>query len=99
MSTQVSRVGWWMSAYGATTAKRQFAYANSPEIRKIDRGTLQRHVDFLGKRVRTTYCYINSAGKKCYNGTKNLKGTEILAIINFLCMPGYISFQLCTSGV
>ncbi|CAE7261921.1 unnamed protein product [Symbiodinium sp. CCMP2592] len=80
-SMAVSRVSWWMSAYGARSAKRQFAYANSPEIRKIDRGTHQSRGQCLGKRVSTTYRYINSAGKKCYNGTKDLKGTEILIII------------------
>ena len=86
-----------MSAYGAKTAKRQFAYANSPEIRKIDRGAQQSHVEFRRKSVSTTYRYINSAGRKCCNGTKDLKGTEILVII--ICMPGYTRLQLHTSGI
>ena len=80
-TTKVSRVGWWMGAYGAPSAKRQFAYSNSPAVRMLDSGK-QRQLpeEFLRKKISTTYRYVNSAGKQCWNGTGDLKGTKILVV-------------------
>ena len=36
--SEVNRVGWWMSRYGGSSPKRQYAYANATAIRKLDVG-------------------------------------------------------------
>ena len=82
----MSRVGWMMGDYFAKSLKRQYAYANSPTIRKLDKNQDQpagrsRVVTSrqcgLGK-VKTTTVYKDSKGKKRYQGSSELKGTETL---------------------
>ncbi|CAE7241486.1 unnamed protein product, partial [Symbiodinium sp. KB8] len=76
---QVSRVGWYMGAYFANSLKRQFAYANSPAIRRLDRGQLQvtrARLQRTNHKIKTRRVYTNKAGKTCYQGTKQLKDTE-----------------------
>ena len=78
-ASEVSRVGWYMGAYFGKTLKRQYAYSNSPVIRRLDRGHLQQIRTRLenAQKVRTSEVYKNKAGKPCYVGTKHLKATEI----------------------
>ena len=64
-----------MAAYGAPTMKRQYCYANSPHIRRIDRGKLQKKPI---KKVETAAVKKKSSGVVSYTGTKSLRGTEKL---------------------
>ena len=84
--TKVSRVGWWMGLFGAATAKRQFAYSNSPVVRRLDRGKLQvkprkvsgKRTAPAKKKVATAVQYKNKEGKLCWHGSGALKATETL---------------------
>ena len=70
-----------MGAYFANSLKRQFAYANSPAIRRLDRGQLQvtrARLQRTNHKIKTRRVYTNKAGKTCYQGTKQLKDTEML---------------------
>ena len=81
MTLEVSRVGWYMGAYYASSLKRQFAYANSPAIRRLDRGQLQvtrARLQRSNRTIKTRRSYTNKAGRLCYQGTKELKSTETL---------------------
>ncbi|CAE7229913.1 unnamed protein product [Symbiodinium sp. CCMP2592] len=68
-----------MGAYYASSLKRQFAYANSPAIRRLDRGQLQvtrARLQSSDRTIKTRRSYTNKSGKLCYQGTKELKATE-----------------------
>ncbi|CAL1135641.1 unnamed protein product [Cladocopium goreaui] len=77
-SSRVSRVHWSMGAFGGETAKPQYAYSNSPAIRKLYhfRPTANK-VKKVHTKVETCRTYKNRDGKDCYVGTKHLKDTEI----------------------
>ena len=81
-------MGWWMNSYGADTAKRQYAYANSWSLRKLCRGKLPK-----GRKTSTTTptCrrYKNRQGKQCYTGTRFLKRTETLR--------KHLQYHICTT--
>ena len=92
--TKVSRVGWWMGLFGAPTAKRQFAYSNSPVARRLDRGKLQVQPRKASakrnavkknkqKKIATAVQYRNKQGKLCWHGTGELKATETLDFKSF----------------
>ena len=70
---KVRRVSWWMGRYGANTPKRQWAWANSPAILRFDIGWRK-----MISKVATCVKYVNKEGKRCYKGSRQLKGTEIL---------------------
>ncbi|CAK9087129.1 Uncharacterized protein SCF082_LOCUS41189 [Durusdinium trenchii] len=75
----VSRISWWMSKFGAATAKPQYAYSNSPSIRKVHRYESQpsKVKKDMKAKVQTCRKYTNKQGKECYVGTSELKDTEI----------------------
>ncbi|CAL1151357.1 unnamed protein product [Cladocopium goreaui] len=74
----VSTVKWWMQHYKAPTAKRHYGYANSPVVRRLDRGTLQRTKHGSDQqKIQTCEKYYDGSGKLRYKGTRHLKGTEI----------------------
>ena len=79
-SAQVCRVNWSMGAFGGETAKPQYAYSNSPAIRKLHhyRPTSGNHVKKVHTKVETCKKYKNRDGKDCYVGTKQLRDTEKL---------------------
>ena len=80
---KVCRVSWSMGAFGGETAKPQYAYSNSPAIRKLHhyRPTSTNHVKEDHLKVQTCKKYKNRDGKDCYVGTKQLKDTEKLESI------------------
>ena len=61
---------------GAATPKRQYAWSNSTAIRRLDIGWRR-----MKPQVKTVKHYFNKDGKKCYQGTKHLRDTEILGLI------------------
>lgn len=73
---KVRRVSWWMSRYGAKSAKRQYAWANSPAILRLDVGWKR-----MKSKISTCIKYVNREGRKCYKGSPQLKGTESLVQI------------------
>lgn len=84
---KVSTVKWWMQHYKAPTAKRHYGYANSPVVRRLDRGTLQRTKHGSDQqKIQTCEKYYDGSGKLRYKGTRHLKGTEPLAS-NSTCFP------------
>ena len=78
--SQVRRVSWWMSRYGAPSPKRQYAWANSPAILRLDVGWKR-----MKPTLKTCEQYLNKKGKKCWKGTAKLKSTEILVSIVLYC--------------
>lgn len=84
---KVSTVKWWMQHYKAPTAKRHYGYANSPVVRRLDRGTLQRTKHGSDQqKIQTCEKYYDGSGKLRYKGTRHLKGTEPLSS-NSNCFP------------
>ena len=81
-TAQVSRISWWMSKFGAATAKPQYAYSNSPSIRKVHHYESQpsKVKKDMKAKVQTCRKYTNKQGKECYVGTSELKDTETLAV-------------------
>ena len=87
---EVARISWWMSAFGSETAKPQYAYSNSPAIRKLHHfGNSSSKVKKNHLKVETCRQYQNKEGKACYTGTRQLKATEILDASN--CIIFFIS--------
>lgn len=68
-----------MGHYAARTAKRHYAYANSPTVLKIDRGKLQMSTIPRENKPVTCEKYHDRNGKLRFKGTKKLKQTETLA--------------------
>ena len=62
--------------YGAKTPKRQYAWSSSTAIRRLDVGWRRMRAE-----VATVKHYINKEGRRCWQGTKHLRGTQILAYI------------------
>ncbi len=74
-------MGWWMAHYGGNTAKRHYAWSNSPNIKALDKGPLQWKSwkeSRKGLHVETVRKYKDKSGKTKYQGTKALRGTELL---------------------
>ena len=70
-----------MAHYGAQTAKRHYAWSNSPHIKALDKGKLQWkswQENRKGLHVETVRKYKDKCGKARYHGTKALRGTELL---------------------
>lgn len=67
-----------MSAFGSETAKPQYAYSNSPSIRKVYHYAPTSFNKVVDTKVTTCRQYKNKAGKDCWVGTAQLKDTEIL---------------------
>ena len=76
---KVSRVSWWMSRYGGSCPKRQYAYANSDAIKRLDIGWKR----MTRAKLATTIKYKNKAGKWCYKGSSGLRSTETIASNSF----------------
>lgn len=78
-----------MGAYFANSLKRQFAYSNSPAIRRLDKGKLQMikaRLEKSGSKTKTRRAYPDKNGKLRYYGTKKLKETEKLdwMLVNYI---------------
>lgn len=70
-----------MGAYFGNSLKRQYAYANSPAIRRLDKGKLQMikaRLEKSGNKAKTRRAHPDKNGKLRYHGTKELKSTETL---------------------
>ena len=74
-------VRWWMRHYNSATAKRHFAYGNTPVIGSLDRGKLQMSGLLKNQKIKTCAKYRDGSGKLRYKGTKHLKSTELLDLI------------------
>ena len=75
----------------------QFAYANSPAIRRLDRGQLQvtrARLQRSNRTIKTRRSYTNKAGRLCYQGTKELKSTETLDYNTYIYIYIYVSLLL-----
>lgn len=74
----VARTSWKMGTFGSPTLKPQYAYSNSPTIRKVPLyAPTTMHVKKNHTKVETARAYKNKSGKDCFTGTKHLKDTEI----------------------
>ena len=70
-----------MGAYFGNSLKHQYAYANSPAIRRLDKGKLQMikaRLEKSGNKAKTRRAHPDKNGKLRYHGTKELKSTETL---------------------
>ena len=59
--------------YQSLTPKRQYAWSNSPTIRKLDVGWKR-----MKAKVPTVEHYFNKQGKRCWKGTSHLRKTQSL---------------------
>lgn len=82
LTAQVARIAWHMSQFGAATLKPQYAYSNSPSIRKVHHyaSETSKVKKDMKTKVQTCRKYTNKEGKECYMGTSDLKATETLAV-------------------
>ena len=72
-----------MGHYGGLTVKRHVIYGNCATVRCLDLGVMakeykQKHFSHGLKSANT---YINRNGKKVYQGSKYLKGTQLLSLL------------------
>ncbi len=93
-----------MGHYDSPTPKRHYGYANSREILKLDRGRLQMSQRKPRKdRVKTAVVYKDRSGKQRYKGTKLLRATENLIVIDghpfFLASNGICCWEVCRNIV
>ena len=70
-----------MRHYASRTPKRHWAYSNSNQVSKLDRGRLTgwKRKSMEEGGAPTAIVYKNKAGKTCYKGTAALKKTETLS--------------------
>ena len=73
-TSEVFRVGWWMSRYGARSPKRQYAWSNGAAIRKLDVGWRK-----MKHKTQTVRHYVDANGIKRYHGTLALRHSENLS--------------------
>ena len=74
-----------MGCYGGPTPKPHVGFSNSEVVAGLRRGRMTR--DFMKKlklKTSTTVSYINSKGKKCFVGNRNLKASQPLALCGML---------------
>ena len=78
-------VKWWMAHYKSLTPKRHYLFANSPFYSFLDLGPLRKlKAAKAGKpepsqdKVVTVKHYRDKNGKKRWQGTDKLRGTECL---------------------
>ena len=62
--------------YSAPTPKRHYAFSNSREIHRLDKGKL---TGWKKSKVQTVRQYVGADGKQRYVGTKHLRPTQPLA--------------------
>ena len=87
-ASKVRRVSWWMNRYGAGSAKRQYAWANSPAIMKLDVGWKR-----MVASIKTSVHYKDRHGNKRWKGSSALKSTEILVWHSFPKVPKVQRFK------
>ena len=80
---------WWMAHYQSVTPKRHYMYANSSFYSLLDLGPLRKIKTAKGRKqepakekVVTVKHYRDKQGKKRWQGTDKLKGTERLEVIS-----------------
>ena len=83
-ATNVFKTSWWMYHYGSKSPKRSVALSNSKSIRFLDRGRLkgwkQIKAQLGSKGVTKARLYVDSNGKRRWDGTKQLRSTEYLSL-------------------
>ena len=83
-STQVYRVNWWMGHYGHMSPKRHKAFTNNKSAGRYNMGklNLKKFRQSQDPSVeKPTVQYMDSHGRKRYAGTKTLKLTQWLVVI------------------
>ena len=73
---QVYRSGWWMAHFGARSPKRHQAFSNNKWIETFNKGKLLRHQRKPDPTFAPTKSYLNANGKRCWQGTPQLKETQ-----------------------
>ncbi|CAK9039271.1 unnamed protein product [Durusdinium trenchii] len=76
----VSMVQWWMAHYSSATPKRHYAYGNSEEILRFDKGRLEGWKGDPRCKKTTVDRYRDSTGAVRYKGNRNLRGTEVYPV-------------------
>ncbi|CAJ1365158.1 unnamed protein product [Effrenium voratum] len=66
-----------MAHYSSSTPKRHYGYSNSKHIHGLDKGVLQGWKLKQSKKKVTARRYVDSRGKQRYQGTQELRSTEI----------------------
>ena len=74
---EVWKVKWWMGRYGSATPKPHVGYSNCAAVGKLNIGGMSRQeMKKLKEKTTSTRQYLNRRGRKCWVGTKALKGTQ-----------------------
>ena len=73
-----------MASYGGLTPKRHIAWSNAATVEVLDLGTLlKEHRQKLSRHgQQSTRTYKSRSGKKRFHGTRFLKQTQILGLLN-----------------
>lgn len=74
------RQTFWMRALGHPTPKRSIVLSNSTWISELSFASRMRAAK-LKSELKTTDKYTSKAGVKRFKGNKNLKGTQLFALI------------------
>ena len=79
LASQVFKTAFWMRKHLALTWKRTWIWSTSPRVRNLDLGPLLPSEK--STTVKTTRRWTNKDGKKKWQGTRALKGTQYFARI------------------
>ena len=77
LASQVFKTAFWMRKHLAVTWTRTWIWSTSPSVRNLDLGPLLPSEK--ATTVKTTRRWTNKDGKKKWQGTRNLKGTQYFA--------------------
>ena len=80
IAAKIFKQSFWMMKFGGRSPKRTTVWGNSCMVKILDQGRLSaRERD--AKTVNTCKSWIDGDGRKCYQGTSELKGTQILELV------------------
>lgn len=101
---QVYRVQWWMALYGAKTPKRHKAFSNNKYCQRLDLGTLnlKKFIAKKGKSQTVVRTFNKATGRRGYQGTALLKGTQCLSQFFEWCVistHNIVDFKLSANNI
>lgn len=73
---KVFRCTFWMRLWGGSSPKRTLVVGNSKAIHRLETGKLVRSL--FPSQVQTAITYLDGNGVKRYQGSRQLKGTQLL---------------------
>ena len=74
--SKVYKVGWWMAHYGSKSPKRHQGLSNNRWVERYNLGKLKKASMKKDPTFQPSKSYVDKAGRKRWQGTKQLKQTQ-----------------------